>query len=152
GGVRRCSGGSPRFDTLRGMAGFLLFAVFLAPIIAAFAGAGVVMLHRSAGVVSLRKGFQDYWLIWQAWVLSNALTGLTLLPMLVIGRTRARGWLRRASLRQGMEAGLLGLGLLFVGTLVFVGPYGGQSSLPARLYAPLPFVLWAAVRFGSSGA
>ena len=47
--------------------------------------------------------------------------------------------------------GALLVGLLTVGALVFVGPYAGPSILPVRLYAPLPFLLWAAVRFGPGG-
>jgi hypothetical protein len=42
-------------------------------------------------------------------------------------------------------------GLFTVGIVVFAGPYVGPSSRPARLYAPLPFLLWGAVRFGGDG-
>jgi len=50
---------------------------------------------------------------------------------------------------------LLWAGLVAVGIFVFFGPDAGPNLLPASLYAPLPFLLWAAVRFGpaiTSGA
>src|SRR5262249_8559453 len=73
-GIRYLSPDGPRFDTFRGVATFLASAVVVGPFVAAFMGAGVVVLHRGAA---------DFWLNWQAWFLSNALTGLTLLPILV---------------------------------------------------------------------
>jgi integral membrane sensor domain MASE1 len=142
GGVRYLSGGPLRLDTLRGVGVFLVVAVLLAPALAAFAGAGVVLLHR---------GGHDFGLLWQAWFLSNALTGVTLLPLLLLSFSRASEETRTASPTQVLEAGLLWAGILGVGLLVFIGPYAGSSQLPARLYAPLPFLLWAAVRLGPRG-
>jgi two-component system sensor histidine kinase UhpB len=142
GGIRYVVPEGTRFDTLRGIVTFLVYAVFLGPFAAAFVGAGVVVLHR---------GTADFWPIWQAWFLSNALTGITLLPLFVIALSRAVSWTRRLSWRRSLEAGVLLIGLLTVGILVFATPYAGPSSLPARVYAPLPFLLWAAVRFGRGG-
>jgi PAS domain S-box-containing protein len=141
-GVRYLSPGGPRLDTLRGVATFLVCAVVVGPFAAAFLGAGVVVLHVKTA---------DFWRVWQAWFLSNALTGLTLLPIIVIGVGSGPSWTKRLSWRRVLEASALLVGLLTVGILVFAGPYGGPSSLPVRLYAPLPFVLWAAVRFGPGG-
>jgi two-component system, LuxR family, sensor kinase FixL len=42
-----------------------------------------------------------------------------------------------------MEFGLLTAGLIAAGYTAF----GKQTAVPALLYAPLPFLLWAAVRF-----
>jgi two-component system sensor histidine kinase UhpB len=140
------------FNNLRGIAAFLCYAVFLAPCLAAFAGAGVVMLHRGTGVVSLTNSADDYWLFWQAWFFSNALTGLTLLPVIVMGLTDASTWMRQASLRKALELALLLAGILSIGILVFLEPYGSWDAFPARLFAPLPILLWGAVRFGPAGA
>jgi two-component system sensor histidine kinase UhpB len=134
--------GPIRFDSLRGVVTFLLFAVLLAPVTAGFAGACVVVLHR---------GTPDFWLVWQAWCFSNALTGLMLLPMIVVAITNARVWVKGLRPKRILEAGFLATGLLTVGILLFAGKYSGSSALPARLYAPLPFLLWAAVRFGPGG-
>jgi PAS domain S-box-containing protein len=56
-----------------------------------------------------------------------------------------RGWGR------ALEASLLALGLLGVGLIAFGGYVPFPSTLPALLYAVLPLLLWAAVRFGTGG-
>jgi PAS domain S-box-containing protein len=141
-GLRYLSPDGPRLDTFWGVAAFLVCAVVIGPFAAAFLGAGVVLLHVKTA---------DFWLFWQAWFLSNALTGLTLLPIIVIGVGNGLSWTKRLSWSRVLEASALLVGLLTAGILVFAGPYGGPGSLPVRLYAPLPFVLWAAVRFGPGG-
>src|SRR5262249_42529572 len=141
-GVRFFCPHGPRLDTLQGVTPFFVCAVVVGPFVAALLGAGVVLLHTSSA---------DFWLVWQAWFLSNALTGLTLLPIIVISISNGLSWTTRLSWRRALEASALLFGLLTVGILVLAGPYAGPSSLPIRLYAPLPFVLWAAVRFGPVG-
>ena len=41
--------------------------------------------------------------------------------------------------------------MLAVSVRVFVWPIAGEGSVPALVYLPLPFLLWAAVRFGPAG-
>lgn len=142
GGMRWFSAGPLRFDRLRGVTLFLLFPVTLAPIAGALIGAGIVTLAEGRG---------DYRLLWQAWALSNALTALTLLPIILIGIGRQRAWKRRATPGRLYEAGLLSAGLVAVSIVAFGEPDTELSTLVVRLYAPLPFLLWAAVRFGTKG-
>ncbi|HEY7371037.1 MAG TPA: ATP-binding protein, partial [Polyangia bacterium] len=136
-GVRRF-GDPRRLDTLRGMTAVLLFAVVLAPLAAACLGAGVVALHRGAG---------SYWSAWRPWLMSNVLTGLTVLPIIVLAATRLTSrWMAHFA-RRWREAGALLLGLLVLGAAVLLEP----TTIGASLYAPLPLILWAAVRFGPGG-
>ncbi|MET0595318.1 MAG: MASE1 domain-containing protein, partial [Polyangiaceae bacterium] len=139
-GILRFGDKARRFDSPRGMSVVLLMAVFLAPLVAAFLGAGVVTLHEPT---------VDYWTSWRAWLLSNTLTGFTLLPLILIGVANARSRPRLASARSAEALALTG-SLLAVGTFVLFGP-NSPSRLPAPLYAPVPFLLWAAVRFGPHG-
>jgi two-component system CheB/CheR fusion protein len=136
-GVRRF-GDPRRLDTLKGMTVFLLFAVVLAPLASAFVGAGVVALHFGAG---------GYWLAWRAWLLSNVLTGLTLLPIIFLARVHLVGRPLRALLRRWREVVGLALGLAVLGAAMLLAP----NSIGVTLYAPLPLLLWAAVRFGPGG-
>ena len=94
-----------QLDTLRDAVAYLVFAVFLAPCLGAFVGAGLVVAHVPA---------QGFWLVWVEWMLSNAITALALLPVLLIGFGRLPG---RAGLpdRRRAEAALLLVGLLGVG-------------------------------------
>ena len=141
-GMRTVLPDGPRFDTLRGVAAFFAFAVVAGPFVAAFAGTVVVMQHGNAA---------EFWIVWQAWFFSNALTGLTMLPIILIGVNKAVSWRRHDSWRRRIEFGTLIIILLAAGFLIFAGPYTGLSSLPVRLYAPLPLLLLAAVRFGAGG-
>src|SRR5262249_43227417 len=57
--------------------------------------------------------------------------------------------LRAAPPRRWLEAAALGVGLLGAGVFVFGGEWSGPQL--ALTYAPLPLLLWAAVRFGPGG-
>ncbi|HSE43915.1 MAG TPA: PAS domain S-box protein, partial [Gemmatimonadales bacterium] len=59
--------------------------------------------------------------------------------------------LRREPARRYFEAGVLAIGLLAVGFSVFAGTLADPNPAPVMLYAPLPFLLWAALRFGPRG-
>jgi signal transduction histidine kinase len=50
-----------------------------------------------------------------------------------------------------LEAALLAVGTVLVAVLVFGFPPFSPSATPALLYLPLPFLLWAAARFGLGG-
>ena len=50
--------------------------------------------------------------------------------------------------RRLIEAALLLLGLLAVGAVVFGAGVDDSGSPPSLLYLPLPFLIWAALRFG----
>ncbi len=139
-GVRLLCARRSSFHTLRDMLVFLSFAALLGPLVGAFIGAVDVMIHDQAA---------DFWLAWQAWLLSNTLTGVTLLPMILIAVRNANGWIGRAGPPRMLEAVLLSLGLLAAGFGILTGPKG--SMPPSGLFGPLPFLLWAAVRFGPSG-
>src|SRR5688572_464747 len=141
-GLRRFGGRPLHLDTLRGMLAFFAFAVFVAPCASALAGAGLIVAHDPTA---------DFFLAWQHWSLSNALSALMLLPVIVI----VTDALNRDSIRvrpaRVLEASLLLIGLIAVDSAVFMTPYDHVSVQPARLYWPLPFLLWAAVRFGPAG-
>jgi PAS domain S-box-containing protein len=99
-----------------------------------------------------------YWSVWRDWLLSNSLTGLTVLPILLLGALKLRALERgRIGIRVAvppwrlLEAGLLLLTLLAVGAIVLLEPPSMGSRLPLIIYAPLMLLLWAAVRFGPLG-
>jgi PAS domain S-box-containing protein len=83
--------------------------------------------------------------------LSNLLPFLIATPGLVVGLQRGAEIVRHASLAQYAEFALLVLGLLAATIGVFGLLPHAPGSLPALSYAPLPFLLWAAVRFGPGG-
>jgi two-component system, LuxR family, sensor kinase FixL len=142
--VRRFSDAPARFDTLRRTTIFIVGAGFVAPFVSSFVDAAAV-----AGLVG-----EPYWLVWRTRFFSNVLTELTLVPALVIVITAGRAWLRSASARRRVEAAVLGVGLIAVALVVLAGGKEGPAEIPDALPAAflLPFLLWAAVRFGPGGA
>jgi len=131
-----------RFDRLRAVTLFMILAGLLAPALVGFPVATLFVLLGWS---------QDFWLTWRVRILNNALAIFTLTPLIVLALTKARTGLAVPSLRRSGEAGALLTGLLAVGFLVFVRPSAGPEQSPALLYAPLPLLLWAAVRFGLGG-
>jgi PAS domain S-box-containing protein len=140
--VRRLCGGLPRFGRLRDLVVFFVFAVFAAPFLTTYADAATVVLT---------KWGDDYSLVWRARFLSNVLTVITLVPAIVMWTANGRNWLRAAPPRRIAEGGLLALGLGVAYTFAYSESSFGPSFVPARLYTPLPFLVWAALRFGAGG-
>src|SRR5215470_14645892 len=83
---------------------------------------------------------------------ANVLADLTLVPFIVLWFTNIGIWLRRASWQRFAEALFLICGLLVVSFFVFGQHNAGPGTLPVLVYLPLPFLLWAAVRWGPAGA
>jgi two-component system sensor histidine kinase UhpB len=121
---------------------FLVSGVIVAPLVGASFGA--------ATVIGFRTGI-SYAEAWRGWFVANALTNFTLAPALAIGASAAERALRGLRWDRGTEALVLFGALLAVSVGVFEIGYEGTDALAAMLYAPLPLLLWAAVRFGPGG-
>jgi len=143
-GVRRFLGGPPWFGTLRSASVYVLITCLLNPAIAALGGAFVQIL--GGGPIN------HYWMFWASWYISNALISVTLGPVFLIWfsqHPRASGLTRQRK----AEVVILAVTLVASCAIAFrVGTSTIPSGfLPALLYSPLPFILWAAVRFGEKG-
>ena len=88
------------------------------------------------------------WLTWRLTFLGNLLSFLTIFPALVLAFGNGPNFVKTAGWDRYVEFGVLAAGLFAVAFAVFgrQGPH-----VPALFYAPLPFLLWAAVRFGPGG-
>ena len=133
--------GQLRFDTLRSTAVFCLCGALLAPFLSSFLDAGFVRLnHWGAGA---------YWELWRIRFFSNVLAALTFASAIVTWLApRSRGsvrWNRNAFI----ETALLLLGLAVASYAAFYAE--GPSAGPVLFLAPLPFLLWAALRVGPRG-
>ena len=131
-----------RFDRLGNVGIFVFFAAFLAPFLSSFVDAAFVALNQ--------WGQDSYWQVWRVRFTSNVLAALTLVPLIVTWSADGIGWLGKIRRARFVEAALLLVGLLSVNTIVFYKL--GPTADSALLCLPLPFLIWAAVRFGSRGA
>ena len=129
-----------RFDRLRNVGIFIFFAAFLGPFLSSFVDAAFVAINHF--------GEDSYWQVWRIRFTSNSLAALTLVPLIVTWVADGIAWTWKIQRARFLEAVLLLLALLSVNTGVFY-KLGPAAEL---LYLPLPFMIWAAVRFGSRGA
>jgi PAS domain S-box-containing protein len=115
-------------------------------------GGSVVVASAGTALQAWTYGSAGFLATWRMRFLGNVLVHLTLSPALLIWTTGGLGWLKSVSPRRYGEACLLSIILLGVGLGAFGGEPGGPDNLPLLLYAPIPLLLWAAVRFGPRGA
>ena len=142
--VRRLTGGPMRFDDSRHVGVFVLGSI-IGVFLSGFLDAGFVQYVGGWG-----EG--PFWQLWRARFFSNVLADLTVVPAIVAWSQVDESRLRRSfSAPSIAEAIGLGAGLIGVSVLVFVWRDSGIGGIPALLYAPVPFLVWAAVRFGSIG-
>lgn len=132
-----------RFDNTHHVWVFIL-ASLLGPFLSSFLDAAFVELNRF--------GNSPYWAVFRMRFFSNVLASLTLVPLIVTWRRVNFAALKSESWNRYLEAGLLVIGFLIVGTVSFSSRISGGSMKPALLYLPLPFLLWAAIRFGPRGS
>jgi signal transduction histidine kinase/integral membrane sensor domain MASE1 len=140
--LNRLFGGAPRFDGINALAMFIASAVLVAPAVGATIGAANVLLHGAA---------PTYWRPWTAWFVSNALTGLTMLPAALMVFSVVTGTIRpRLNPRRIVEALLLAVGVVATCAVTLLGGLFLPVTLP--VYVAFPVLIWAASRFGTSGA
>jgi PAS domain S-box-containing protein len=137
-GVRWFADGLRTFDSLRSLARYVAFAVLLAPGVSAF-------------VAAFAGGKESYWFYWRTWFFSEALAFVALAPAILTWINVVRAPPRDIRSARFVEAGLLACGLLAVSVNAFTQATEYAGGVPVLVYLPLPFLLWAAVRFGPTG-
>lgn len=128
-----------RFDRFRDIVVFVFFGAFLAPLLSSFLDIGAWR-------------YSSYWEIWRIRFFSNVLAAITLIPVIVTWAEADIKGALKASLARWVEVGMLTAGLVIVGIAVFGSHQVIADKTPWLLYFPLPFLLWATVRFGPLGA
>src|SRR5215475_6156118 len=140
--TRYVIGGPMRFTSLRTVGTFCLCVVFIGPLLSSFLDAAFVVWNH--------WGQDGYWELIRIRLSSNAVSALIIVPLIVTWVTNGIQSLTTASRSRCLEACALFLGLLAVSYVVLYELRAGADL--ALLFLPLPFLLWAAVRFGVLGA
>jgi len=140
--TRYLAGGPIHFRSLRNVGIFCLCVVFVGPLLSSFLDAAFVVWNH--------WGHDSYGQLIRIRLFSNALAALIVVPLVVTWATIGISGLRTARLSRYLEACALFVGLLLVSYAVLYKVGSGADS--ALLFLPLPFLLWAAVRFGALGA
>ncbi len=131
----------PLFESVQGIVVFVAFGVLLATLVTSFVDAASTFL---TGLGS------NYWTLWTARLTSNMISNLVIVPTIVILGVKGISWFRRVNPARYFEAGVLAVGIVTVSLLVFSAE-NGAGSKPAFSFAPLPLLLWAALRFEAGG-
>ncbi len=140
-GLRLWSDSPTQFNTFRRVAVFIGAAGLAAPILSSFADATVV--HLVDG--------EPYWQVWRTRTFANALTELSVVPVLVSAAVAMIRGFAYPGHRRLVEAVALAAAL----TVAAVWVFGGSAAVPGLPRTPsvllLPFFFWAAIRFGVGG-
>jgi PAS domain S-box-containing protein len=129
-----------RLQSLRDFGLYFLFAVVLVPALSALAGGAT----RAALGDPFLPSFEQ-------WLLGNSLASLVVTPILFY-------WLVRPphpaglSARQALEAAVICAGLIVSLRIAFGTAEESRYAAETRFYLPVPFMVWAAMRFRMRGA
>jgi two-component system, LuxR family, sensor kinase FixL len=128
--------------TLREAIAFVLIVAVVVPFGTAFWGAAFTVSY----------GFgTDYWAEWRNLGVSNGVTAIVLVPAILLGVHFFLAKEIDAAPGRVLEASVLAVGLFAVGYVVFDRLPAGPATSPALVYAPIPLLVWAALRFGLGG-
>ncbi|HEU5178580.1 MAG TPA: MASE1 domain-containing protein [Burkholderiales bacterium] len=141
--VRAFVRGAFRFDSLHSAGLFLLFGAFVAPLGSSFLDAALVKL--------IGFGEGEYWTLVRMRFSSNVLAELTIVPLVVAWATWRPRDLRDVPPKCLLEIAAVFIGLVAASLIAFDLRVIDANTAPALFYAPLPFLLWAAVRLGVRG-
>lgn len=133
-GLRYFFNGVPRLNSVSALVKYVFFAVLLAPAAGAFLAA--------MGIDG------DYWNSWSISFFSEALAFVTLTPAILSWLSNGNAWVRKSRAGQ-LELAVLITGLVGLAYLTFTA--SESSTSPLLLSSLVPFLLWAALRFGSNG-
>jgi len=140
--VRAFIPGPVRLDSLRSAGIFMLGAAFAAPLLSSFIDAALVRF--------IGWGDEAYWELVRSRFSANVLAELIVGPLILTWAAFPWSRLRKVSVARIAEAAALFVSLILVSLAVFDQPFEAYAT-PALFIAPLPFLLWAAVRFGPTG-
>jgi diguanylate cyclase (GGDEF)-like protein len=106
-------------------------------------------ISATVGVTSLSLGgfaaWTEYGPIWRTWWLGDGVGAVVVTPLLLLWRENPRlNWTRE----QIVELAVLFLGLFFTVGIVFGGRFHSEVKNYPLEYLCIPFLIWAAFRFG----
>ncbi len=139
--LRRFLPNPVRFDRLRNFEIYVAVAVL-----------GVPMLSAAGGAAAWHALGRPFWPAWQAWFLGDVMANLLLTPAILYWLFGYRDRRRSPQSARLVEGLLLTAGLIALGLVAFSGRLTRPYDFLALLYAPVVFLMWAAIRFGLKGA
>jgi signal transduction histidine kinase len=142
--LERLLGPHPRLDGVASLIRFVVAAAIVAPAVGATIGATNAVLYDTP---------TTYVQSWRNWFGASALTALTLLPPLMeLTHAPVTSRIARLVRHRSFEGILFGIALVVSTVVVYVSLMDRRYDGDMALYAALPALLWAGLRFGPVGA
>jgi signal transduction histidine kinase len=140
--ITKFSDSERRLDSVRGVFVFVVFGVLVAPLATSFLDAAAVVITGWG---------RNYWHLGMARFFTNALAVLTIVPPIVLLSPKDIFRIRGINAARWLESALLVVATVLVAFWVFGPLPPSPATTPTVVYLPLPFLVWAAVRFGLAG-
>jgi len=140
--LRYLIGDTQPFETLQNVLRFLLAAA-VATVLSSFLDAALVVANAF--------GTRTYWEMWVTRLFSNLSADLIVVPVVVTVAAAWPGITTRSLTARSPEAACLVIALATITILVF-DTHSALGAPAAQILLPLPFLMWAALRFGPTGA
>ena len=139
--LRRVLANPIRFSSVRDFFVFLGVAAIAVPALFAFGGAALFSLRG-----------HEFWPSWAEWCFGTTVAQIIVTPFIFYWVFDA-SWLHyRHGRRRAVEIGVLLAGLIAAGDLAAHTHPSNSYYAETRFFAPVPFLFWAAIRFGMRGA
>src|SRR5467141_4013992 len=136
--VSRFAGGRQAFERAPDIFKFAFLAGMVSTTISATVGVTSLSLGRFAN-------WTEYGPVWRTWWLGDGVGAVLVTPLVLLWRENPRlNWTRD----QIIELALLFLGLFFTVWIVFGGRFHSEVKNYPLEYLCIPFLIWAAFRFG----
>jgi diguanylate cyclase (GGDEF)-like protein/PAS domain S-box-containing protein len=120
-------------------------------VVIGLAAMATTMISATIGVTSLCLGGLQPWSafapLWRTWWLGDAAGDLIIVPAILAFSARPRTF----TARQGLEIATIVAGLSVASVIVFARRLDSATHYPLE-YLVFPFLTWAAIRFGITGA
>lgn len=139
------------FETLKEVLIFLGVSVVVPGLANLVAIYPVVKLSSRAGLLA-HNSSDGFLAVWTSCWANNSASLIVFVPVILVCVTRGRDFIRSLSRRGVAEAALLTVLLTTLTFLTYGNVHSVGDALPFVYLIPVPFLIWAAVRFGPAGA
>jgi signal transduction histidine kinase len=139
------------FETLRDVLIFLGVSVVV-PGLANLVAIYPVVKASSRAALLAHNSSDGFLAVWTSCWANNSASLIVFVPVILVCATRGRDWIRSLSWRGFGEGALLAVLLATLTFLVYGSAHAVGDASPTIYLIPIPFLIWAAVRFGPAGA
>jgi PAS domain S-box-containing protein len=140
------------FEALRDVLIFLGVSVAVPVLMNWIAIYPVFKFSPSSSALLAHNSSDGFFAVWTSCWINNSASFIAFVPAILVCATRGSSWFRGFSSRRVAEGALLTVLFIMVTFLAYGRVATNGQMLEALYLIPIPFLLWAAVRFGPVGA